>query len=75
MAAQRVINIVFALVMVLGCDNLVAGINECQSHHFNIMGNSTQMQFTAQAVNRDYAPIGVFKSLHCCVRGYRSIQW
>lgn len=75
MAATRVIHVVFYVVMLFVCDNYVAGINDCQEQRFNTVGNSTQMQFTTQAVSRDYALIGQFKSLHCCARGYRSIQW
>lgn len=75
MAPTRVISVIIYVVILFVCDSFVAGINECQQQHFNTLSNSTQMQFTTQAVTKDYALRDQFKSLHCCARGYRSIQW
>jgi len=31
--------------------------------------------FTKEVVTTEYANVGAFKALHCCLRGYRSIEW
>lgn len=67
-------NIVMLVVLIV-CDKFASAIDDCQTHQFSKSINSTQMQFTKEAVNRDYALNGQFKSLHCCAKGYRSIEW
>ncbi|CAH0691355.1 unnamed protein product [Chilo suppressalis] len=37
--------------------------------------NSSWMQFTKEPVPLEYGFEDKFKSIHCCVKGYRSIQW
>ncbi|XP_004928464.1 uncharacterized protein LOC101741113 [Bombyx mori] len=37
--------------------------------------NATWMQFTKEPVPFEYGFEDKFKSIHCCVRGYRSIEW
>ncbi|KAJ0181223.1 hypothetical protein K1T71_003308 [Dendrolimus kikuchii] len=37
--------------------------------------NSTWMQFTKEPVPLEYGFEDKFKSIHCCVKGYRSIEW
>lgn len=56
------------------CD-FVTSIDHCQENRFESSINSTFMQFTKEAVNRDYAVSSQFKSLSCCAKGYRSIEW
>lgn len=51
------------------------GIDHCQINQFHKSKNSTNMQLTKEPVNQEYAVIGAFKSLHCCAKGYRSIEW
>ncbi|XP_053601426.1 uncharacterized protein LOC128670080 [Plodia interpunctella] len=38
-------------------------------------GNSSGMHFTKEPVSREYGFEDKFKSIHCCVKGYRSIEW
>ena len=56
------------------CD-FAYSINHCQLHRFEKSINSTTMQFTKEAVSQEYAVSNEFKSLHCCAKGYRSIEW
>uniref|UniRef100_A0A2A4K7Y6 Soluble interferon alpha/beta receptor OPG204 n=1 Tax=Heliothis virescens TaxID=7102 RepID=A0A2A4K7Y6_HELVI len=37
--------------------------------------NTTWMQFTKEPVPYEYGFEDKFKSIHCCVKGYRSIEW
>ncbi|XP_076291881.1 interleukin-1 receptor accessory protein-like 1-B [Lasioglossum baleicum] len=46
----------------------------CSMHKFdNLPGGG--LRFTKEVVTTEYANIGAFKALHCCLRGYRSIEW
>uniref|UniRef100_A0A1B0GHZ5 Putative secreted protein n=1 Tax=Lutzomyia longipalpis TaxID=7200 RepID=A0A1B0GHZ5_LUTLO len=60
------------LIFIVDAVSKVAGIDHCSSHLFNI--NDTSIQFTKEVVNHEYAVLGQFKSLHCCAKGYRSIE-
>ncbi|XP_043284656.1 uncharacterized protein [Venturia canescens] len=33
------------------------------------------LRFTKEVVTTEYANVGAFKAIHCCLRGYRSIEW
>ncbi|XP_043480196.1 uncharacterized protein LOC122509910 isoform X2 [Leptopilina heterotoma] len=33
------------------------------------------LRFTKEVVTTEYATVGSFKAIHCCLRGYRSIEW
>ncbi|XP_060518044.1 X-linked interleukin-1 receptor accessory protein-like 2 [Cylas formicarius] len=45
----------------------------CSLNVYNNNGN--EMQFTKEATNEEFAIVGKFKELHCCAKGYRSIEW
>ncbi|XP_015609789.1 uncharacterized protein LOC107274788 isoform X2 [Cephus cinctus] len=45
----------------------------CSMHRFeNLPGG---LRFTKEVVTTEYASVGSFKAIHCCLRGYRSIEW
>lgn len=45
----------------------------CSIHKYdNLPGG---LGFTKEVVTMEYANVGAFKALHCCLRGYRSIEW
>ncbi|EFN89662.1 hypothetical protein EAI_10621 [Harpegnathos saltator] len=45
----------------------------CTKYKFgNLPGG---LAFTKEVVTTEYANVGAFKALHCCLRGYRSIEW
>lgn len=37
--------------------------------------NDNSMQFTKEPIINEYGIVGNFKALHCCAKGYRSIEW
>lgn len=53
----------------------VDAISYCSNHTYVSSQGSTFMQFTKETVNQEYAVEGQFKALHCCAKGYRSIEW
>lgn len=69
------INSIVKVLAVISVVSVCEGIDHCQLNQYDKSKNSTNMQLTKEAVNREYAVIGAFKSLHCCAKGYRSIEW
>lgn len=56
----------------------VAGVamgieNFCEMNTYS--GTGPYMQLTKEANYEEYAMVGQFKALHCCAKGYRSIEW
>lgn len=49
--------------------------DHCKERRFTNSINTSYMQFTKETVNQEYAIEGEFKNLHCCAKGYRSIEW
>jgi hypothetical protein len=49
--------------------------DHCKDRKFANAFNTTYMQFTKETVSQEYAIEGEFKNLHCCAKGYRSIEW
>lgn len=62
-------------VFLLSLSNVTNGIIYCSNHTYESSINTTHMQFTKEVVTQEYAIEGDFKGLHCCAKGYRSIEW
>lgn len=45
----------------------------CSAHKFEKLAGG--LRFTKEIVTMEYADVGAFKAIHCCLRGYRSIEW
>lgn len=47
----------------------------CATNNYADAGVSNVMQFTKELVTHEYAILNEYKSLHCCAKGYQSIEW
>lgn len=64
------------LLFIIAVLSLVnANSDHCKDRKFANTFNTTYMQFTKEIVSEEYAIEGEFKNLHCCAKGYRSIEW
>lgn len=63
------------LAVATGLIDRAHGEDHCSEHRFNESLVSDYMQFTKEVAEREYGVVGQFKSLHCCAKGYRSIEW
>ncbi|KAL1375601.1 hypothetical protein pipiens_017405, partial [Culex pipiens pipiens] len=48
--------------------------DHCSENRYNSSLGTEHLQFTKEVPDREYAILGQFKSLHCCAKGYRSIE-
>lgn len=69
------VNIVWLMAVLAMFCGPINAIDYCQLNLFDKSINSTVMQLTKEAVTHEYAILNEFKSLHCCAKGYRSIEW
>lgn len=49
------------------------GLEYCSVHKFDHIPGG--LAFTKEVITTEYAIAGEFKAIHCCVKGYRSIEW
>ncbi|XP_065092030.1 fibroblast growth factor receptor 4-like [Ochlerotatus camptorhynchus] len=63
------------LTVATGLIGRAHGEDHCSEHRYNESLVSDYMQFTKEVAEREYGVIGQFKSMHCCAKGYRSIEW
>lgn len=73
MSARCIVLIVCVVVSI--ANSTVLGLEHCGMNNYRQSLNSSHMQYTREPVNREYAVLNQFKSLHCCAKGYRSIEW
>uniref|UniRef100_A0A1B6DGY4 Soluble interferon alpha/beta receptor OPG204 n=1 Tax=Clastoptera arizonana TaxID=38151 RepID=A0A1B6DGY4_9HEMI len=53
----------------------LAQVDFCNQDRRNASLSSPGLQFTKELSGSEYAVGSNFKSLHCCAKGYRSIEW
>ncbi|KAG5673505.1 hypothetical protein PVAND_003549 [Polypedilum vanderplanki] len=63
------------IIMILLLHKNVSGKIYCGNHNYDNSYNTGHMQFTKEVVDEDYVMMDNFKYLHCCAKGYRSIEW
>lgn len=65
-----------ALLVVAGCCCVTpSAAHYCATNHFADAMQTNAMQFTKEVVSQEYATLKEYKSLHCCAKGYQSIEW
>lgn len=70
MAAKSVIQFNIVVVVLFIVSKYTDAVDDCQTNQFLKTIDSTHMKF-----KKEYIMSGEFKSLHCCAKGYRSIEW
>lgn len=63
------------LIVVIGIPPLPVSAIEDYCSMDTYATNGSYMQFTKEASVHEFAMLGKFKGLHCCAKGYRSIEW
>lgn len=59
-----------------GPDSLELETDHCLKHLYTSLSPfPTVMEFTKEATSEEFAIKGKFKGLHCCAKGYQSIEW
>lgn len=66
---------VWALVIAAWLALAVRAEDHCSENRYNSSLGTEHLQFTKEVADREYGILGQFKSLHCCAKGYRSIEW
>lgn len=66
---------VFVILMLNLMSSFSYADNFCPSTRHRTSENPQELQFTKDTIDHDYAINGDRKWLHCCARGYRTIEW
>lgn len=67
--------IMISLFSLVTGNHIVSLSDHCTDRRYVNSLNTSFMQFTKEIVNEEYAVETEFKGLHCCAKGYRSIEW
>lgn len=60
-------------LLVLHCAKANELKDYCSINKFDNLSGG--LRFTKEVISTEYANLGGFKAIHCCLRGYRSIEW
>lgn len=71
MNTSKKVLLIGAFFMFVDCLHAIE--DYCSVNQFQNLGN--YLQFTKEATKYEYAIEGKFKGLHCCAKGYKSIEW
>lgn len=72
---ERLLTMAAVMVIVSWISVVVRAEDHCSENRYNSSLDTEHLQFTKEVADREYAILGQFKSLHCCAKGYRSIEW
>lgn len=73
---ERLLTMAAVMVIVSWISAVVVRAEDhCSENRYNSSLDTEHLQFTKEVADREYAILGQFKSLHCCAKGYRSIEW
>lgn len=75
MKSYDLIVIMISLFSLVTGNHIVSLSDHCTDRRYVNSLNTSFMQFTKEIVNEEYAVETEFKGLHCCAKGYRSIEW
>lgn len=71
---EMAVYILFLITVICNSCLIIYAIEDyCSTNKFINDGNT--MGFTKEPSTSEYAILGKFKGLHCCAKGYRSIEW
>lgn len=66
------------VLLIVAVTGVLSDVDYCDLHTFanyKQTDNDHRLHFNKENAEKEYAIVGRFKSLHCCARGYRSIEW
>lgn len=73
MYLQNSLKIIFICAFVFGKSSAI--VEYCDVDKRNSSVITPGLQFTKELSSSEYAVGSTFKSLHCCAKGYLSIEW
>ncbi|CAH1105098.1 unnamed protein product [Psylliodes chrysocephalus] len=71
---MAIFNLDFCLVLLI-CVLGIRGIKDQDCSANTIQSSDNNMRFTKEATFAEFAVVGKHKALHCCAKGYRTIEW
>lgn len=73
MASNRILSYIAFAVAIFYLPIVNCIDDYCSDNLLNT--NTSHMQFTKEVSVEEFGVVKKFKGLHCCAKGYRSIEW